>query len=257
MFGFAFRLVGRVIGFTARVVVFVGAVAAVAGGVAYMLFDGEQYKKQLSQRVVDVTGRVLAVDGKAQLQLSLPPRIVLNNVRLKNASWGSRADMLRVKRMEIQLNPLAAVSGGDSVAQVRLEGADVLLETNSQGLGNWELVALGAGPAATGVMAALSQFGILAGSNSAPAFSFSDTTVTFRDGATGRIQTGSLDNVFEFGPSSGLPPETGATGSHVLAAAASDDTNPCDGSPQSSQQQAANQKSATPPPPPPKPAAVR
>jgi len=257
MFGFAFRLIGRVITFVVRVAVFVGATAVVAGGVAYMLFDGEQYNKQLSQRVVDLTGRVLAIDGKAQLQLSLPPRIVLNNVRLKNASWGSRPDMVRIRQMQIQLNPLAAVSGGDSVAQIRLEGADVLLETNPQGLGNWEAFAIGTGPAMTGVMAALGQFGLLGATASTPSISFADTTLTFRDGVTGRVQTASFGNLFEFNSGS-FPPET--AGSHVLAAANSDNTNPCDGTPQSDQKQAEQKQSPAgppPPPPPPKPAAAR
>jgi len=263
MFGFAFRLIGRVITFVVRVAVFVGATAVVAGGVAYMLFDGEQYKKQLSQRVVDVTGRALAIDGKAELDLALPPRIVLNNVRIKNASWGSRPDMVRIRRMEIRLNPLAAVSGGESVSQINVAGADVLLETNPQGLGNWEAFAIGVGPAMSGVMAALGQFGLFGATPSAPPFSFSDTTFTFRDGATGRVQTASLGNLFEFNPGAGFPPEAAAGGSHVLAAANSDNTNPCDGNPQSDQKQADQKQakdqgqSGTPPPPPPKPATVR
>jgi len=262
MLGFAFRLVGRVITFVVRVAVFVGATAVVAGGVAYMLFDGEQYNKQLSQRVVDVTGRALAIDGKAELQLSLPPRIVLNNVRLKNAPWGSRPDMVRIRRMEIRLNPLAAVSGGDSVSQVNLAGADVLLETNPQGLGNWEAFAIGVGPGMTGIMATLGQFGLFGSNPSPPPVSFSDTTVTFRDGASGRVQSASFGNLFQF-DSGGFPPETAASGSHVLAAANSDNTNPCDGTPQSDQKQS-DQKQAkdqaqpgAPPPPPPRPAAAR
>lgn len=290
-FGFVFRLIGRVIGFAARVVVFGAAVIAVAAGVAYALFDGEQYKKHLSQRVVDLTGRALQVNGAAELQLSVPPRIVLNDVRLRNARWGTRADMARIKRVEIQLNPLAAVSGGDTVAQVRLEGADVMLETNAQGIGNWEIAAVAASPVAAGAMSAVGLFG-----NNPTPVSFSDARVTFRDGATGRVQTASLGNVFQFsspsagspavasssfgslsvgsasvaGPSAAIPavgvaslgvggagavasaggpsvvlPEAlfggGTAGSRALAAANSDNTNPCDGSPQFANQPPAGQ----------------
>ncbi|HEX9462857.1 MAG TPA: AsmA family protein [Alphaproteobacteria bacterium] len=264
-FGFVFRLISRVIGFVARVVVFAAAVIAVAAGVAYALFDGEQYKKHLSQRVVDLTGRVLQVNGAAELQLSVPPRIVLNDVHLKNARWGTRADMARIKRVEIQLNPLAAVSGGDPVAQVRLDGADVMLETNAQGVGNWEVGALAASPVAAGALSAVGLFG-----NTPTSVSVSDARVTFRDGATGRVQTASLGNVFQLnslsaaspaggsgaaagvagvaagavasaGSPSALLPEAlfgGSTGgSRALAAANSDNTNPCDGSPQSTSQQ--------------------
>ncbi len=236
MFGFMFRLVSRIVGFVVKAVIFVAAMAAVAAGVAYMLFDGQAFKQQLAKRVVDVTGRVLSVDGSAQLNLSLPPSIVLNNVRLKNAPWGTRADMARIKRVEIRLNPLAAISGGDTVAQLRLEGADVLLETNSAGIGNWELGAMSALPGAIGAVGLLNSFGVLGGSSSSPSVVLSDATVAFRDGATGRIQTTTFGSgsAVEFAgtPDIGIP----STGSHVLVASASDNTNPCDGTPRDDKQ---------------------
>ena len=54
---FVFRLVGRMIAFAVKATLFVGALAVVAGGTMYMLFDAEQYKKAVTQRLVDVTGR--------------------------------------------------------------------------------------------------------------------------------------------------------------------------------------------------------
>lgn len=259
------RLIGRVIGFIVKAAVFVAAIGVVAGAVAYALFDGEQYKARLTKRVVDLTGRAMTVSGKAELDLSWPPRIVLNDVRLKNARWGSRADMARIKRVELQLNPLKAISGGDSVAQIRLDGADVMLETNAQGVGNWELGAFAAAPGVIGALGVLNSFGILG--STAPVI-VSNPTITFRDGATGRVQTvalgggavevtgggatgggtvvagggaggaigggaGGVASGGLAGPA-GLLPEGQFAGSssssHVLVAAASDNTNPCDGS---------------------------
>jgi len=273
---FGLRLIGRVIGFAFKAVVFVAAIGAVAGAVAYALFDGEQYKQQVSKRVLDLTGRTMTVNGKAELDLALPPRIVLNDVRVKNARWGSRPDMARIRRVEIQLNPLKAISGGDSVAQIRLDGADVLLETNGQGIGNWELGGLAGG--SIGVFGALNAFGLIGSSTSPPPVIVSNPTVTFRDARTGRQQTASLggSSVEVTGGSSGgaaivgggtaggaaggigglaslsggaagIAPEAafagGSEGSHVLAAAGSDDTNPCDGS---QRQQPQSQQAAKP-----------
>jgi hypothetical protein len=276
---FGLRLIGRVIGFAVKAVVFVAAIGVVAGAVAYALFDGEQYKQRVSKRVLDLTGRAMTVNGKAELDLSLPPRIVLNDVRIKNARWGSRPDMARIRRVEIQLNPLKAISGGDSVAQIRLDGADVMLETNPQGIGNWELGGFAAG-GSIGVFGALSAFGLIGSSSSPPPVVVSNPTITFRDDRTGRQQTASLGGstvevsgggtvVAGGGAAAGgagggtvaggaaggiggvasLPggfaPEAAFAGgsetSHVLAAAGSDDTNPCDGSqrPPSQSQQAA------------------
>ncbi len=301
---FGLRLIGRLIGFLFRGIILIGAIAAVAGALAYALFDGERYKDRLSQRVLELTGRGLTVNGKAELEMSWPPRIVLNDVRLKNAPWGSRPDMARIRRVEIEINPLRAISGGNSVAQVRVEGADVLLETNPQGLSNWEIGGLAAGGSA-GTLGVLNALGLIgatstpasliaqtppsplsppspspspppsplpspapspapapprsppqavppsaplsslpksappsgpssptprpsssppppAPSASPPSIIVSNPNITIRDGRTGREQIIALGAAIEF---------TGAAAarSHVVAAANSDDTNPCDG----------------------------
>lgn len=289
---FGLRLIGRLLGFVVKTAIFVAVIGAVVVGAAYALFNGDQYKARLSKRVVDVTGRALTVNGKTELDLtSMPPKIVLNDVRLKNARWGSRPDMARIKRVEIQLNPLRAISGGDSVAQVRLDGADVLLETNPQGVGNWALGGVAAGAGAIGTLGVLGSLGILGGtSSSTPPVVLSNPTITFRDGASGNTQTVSLagGSVEVTGASGGaggpgspggsgggtsggalvagggagaggalggvgsaasgglaaagnaLPEATfagGSSGSHMLVAAASDNTSPCDGEPRSSQNQ--------------------
>lgn len=191
MFGFLFRLVGRVIGFFVKGALFVAALAVVAAGTMYALFDAEQYKRALTQRVVDVTGRVLSIDGPAELQLGFPPRVILHDVRLKNARWGSRTDMARIKRVQVKIDPLKAIAG-DSSTDIRLEGVDLVLETGPGGVGNWEIGPLAAGGIAAGAagLFAFNQFfaPVLPGAN----VSIADATVQFRDGATGRTQSFAL-----------------------------------------------------------------
>src|SRR5438046_659639 len=91
---FLIRLVGRFVGFVFKAVVFVAAMGAVAAAVMVGLFDADQYKRQVAQRVLDLTGRVVSIDS-ADLQLGLPPRIVMNGVRgcsfgINGASSGAR-----------------------------------------------------------------------------------------------------------------------------------------------------------------------
>jgi uncharacterized protein involved in outer membrane biogenesis len=260
VFAFLFRLVARVVGFVVKAALFVAAVGAVAAAVGYALFDGQAYKQRVQQRVVDLTGRALTVSGAAELQMSIPPRIVLNDVRLKNAPWGSRPDMARIRQVQVKINPLSAISGGDSVAQVQLDGADVLLETAPDGIGNWEwALGGGAGIGALGILDALGLFSSTS-SASAPSVVISNSTVTFRDGGTGRTTTGPLGGI-EFAGK--FPNEAFGGGSHVLAAANSDDTNPCDGTQKDDKKdgQKDSQKDKPPPqasplaaPPPPRPA---
>lgn len=147
---FLFRLIGRVIGFFIKSALFVGAIVVVAAGTMYALFDAEQYKRALTKHVVDVTGRTIAVNGPVVLEFGLPPRIVLNDVRVGNPRWSRRLEMGRIKQVKIEVNPLRALSGENSIGEMRLEGADVILEANAAGQGNWQLAQV-APAAATGI----------------------------------------------------------------------------------------------------------
>jgi uncharacterized protein involved in outer membrane biogenesis len=204
--GFLFRLVGRMIAFVIKAVVFVAALATVAAGVMYAMFDAEAFKRELSQRVVDVTGRTLAI-GSAELQMGLPPKVVLNDVRLSNARWGSRPDMARIKSVEIDLNPGSIVSGGSRIAQVRLDGADVLLETDPVGASNWQLAQVGpvAGPSA--VAGALNALGALGAPSSVV---ISNTVLTIQ--SPGGTQVIPIDPPVQVG--GGVIPPSGGGGSN-------------------------------------------
>ena len=194
MFGFVFRLVGRVIGFAFKATIFVVAIAAVGVGTMYALFDAEQYKRVATQRLIDLTGRAVSIGGPAQLELNLPPRIILNDVRIGNARWGTRPDMARIRRVEMRLNPLRAIAGDSGTTDVRLAGVDLYLETGPAGIGNWEFGTLlsGAAAATTGALAVFEALGVL--SPVGGSVSVSDVNVTFRDGTSGRTKTAGLGN---------------------------------------------------------------
>lgn len=160
MIGFVFRLIGRVIGFVVKATLFVGALIVVAAGTMYALFDGEQYKRAVTRHVVDVTGRTLAIAGPAELQFGLPPRIILHDVRIGNPSWSRRPEMGRIRRVEIEINPLRALAGESAVGELRLEGADVTLETSPQGQGNWQIAQVG-GPVASSGVAIVDGLGLI------------------------------------------------------------------------------------------------
>lgn len=196
---FVFRLVGRMIGFALKATLFVGALAVVGAGTMYMLFDAEQYKKAVTQRLVDVTGRAVSIEGPAELHLTLPPRVVLNDVRIRNTRWGTRTDMARIQRVEARINPLRALAGDSGMTDIRLEGVDLYLETGPGGIGNWELgsTASGAGGAAAGALGIVQSLGLLSPVLPGSSITLSGTSLTFRDGTTGRVQSVALSTAFE------------------------------------------------------------
>ena len=53
------------------------------------------------------------------------------------------------------------MSGGSRIAQVRLDGADVMLETDGAGQSNWALVAQASPVAGTSAVGALQALGVI------------------------------------------------------------------------------------------------
>jgi uncharacterized protein involved in outer membrane biogenesis len=154
--------------------------AGVAVFVLLATIDFDRYRPLIAAEVKAATGRDLEIAGKFHLALSLTPTVSVSDVRFANAPWGSRPEMARLDRLEAEIKLLPLLSGTLAVRQVRLIGADILLETDKAGLGNW-LLRPGAAPPAT------------AGTAGAPpptidSLSIENSVLTFRDGQTGVSQ---------------------------------------------------------------------
>jgi hypothetical protein len=119
------------IGFT--LLVFIGI-----GGFALSRLDPNDYVDLLDAKVQAATGRELKIDGKVGYSLSLRPTIAAERVRLQNAPWGSRPDMITAKRIEIQIALLPLLKGNVEVRGLTLIEPDVLLEVGRDGAKNWE-----------------------------------------------------------------------------------------------------------------------
>jgi uncharacterized protein involved in outer membrane biogenesis len=55
-------------------------------------YDHNSLKPRIADIVKDATGRELVLDEKITLTFGLSPKLVLGNIALQNASWGSRSD---------------------------------------------------------------------------------------------------------------------------------------------------------------------
>ena len=132
------------------VIAVVAIVVLIAAGLlaATLLIDPNKFKGQIEQAAEEATGRKLSMVGKIGLNLfSLTPSLSVADVSLANASWGSRPEMLKFKKLsaEVQLIPL--LSSKINVNQIQLDGADILLETGKDGTGNWVFAPAKAAPA--------------------------------------------------------------------------------------------------------------
>jgi uncharacterized protein involved in outer membrane biogenesis len=74
------------------------------------------------------TGRDLTLGGDIEIGLSLFPTLVVNDVTFQNASWGSRPQMAKVKRLEVKLALLPIFRGGIHISQLTAVDPDFLIE---------------------------------------------------------------------------------------------------------------------------------
>lgn len=121
-------------GLVALLVVFV-----VALGVVLHNTDFNRYKKEISILVEALTDRKLVLAGNCRLAFGFRPTVAVDRVRFANAKWGSRRDMMRIKSLRAELELFPLLFGNIRIKRVVLVGADILLETRADGVGNWNL----------------------------------------------------------------------------------------------------------------------
>ncbi len=111
------------------------AVAAVA--LPYLV-DVESYKPSLIQAVKDATGRELVIDGPMKLSVFPVPRISAQQVHFANAAGATGAQMIDVRWIGASPSWLALLQGRVEVGRVTLYQPTIVLETDANGVPNWQ-----------------------------------------------------------------------------------------------------------------------
>ena len=171
-----------------------GLVVVVVGGAAIAIYsiDFNQYRSLVADQVKQATGRDLKIAGDLKVGISLTPTLAVDDVTFANAAWGSRPAMATVKRFEAEMELLPLISGDIRVKRVVLKGADILLETDAKGQGNWSFGQAGAATQPATTPATTPATG---GNGKLPVvnkISFEDVTVTYKDGVAKKTQTVTL-----------------------------------------------------------------
>ena len=110
----------------------------IAGVYVYLnTYDYNKLKPRVAQIVEDATGRKLYLGGEINLAVGLLPSLVVTDVTLANAAWGSQPQMLKIKKLEVQVRLLPLLFKNVELKHIGLADVDVLLETNSKGQENW------------------------------------------------------------------------------------------------------------------------
>lgn len=121
-----------------RIALVLAAILAVALVRVVKSIDVDHYRDEAAAWTRRTTGRDLAFSGPVKLRLSLHPALTANDVTLSNRPGGSRPEMIKLDHVEAQIGLLPLLWGEVQVSRVLVDGADILLEQDGQGRGNWE-----------------------------------------------------------------------------------------------------------------------
>lgn len=194
------------------VVVVAVLVAAVA---ALRSIDFDRHRGLIAERVEAATGRKLVIAGRLELRLiSLAPALTVADVTFANAAWGSRPEMVRLKRLEAEIALLPLLIGTVEFRRLVLVAPEILLETDAQGRGNWLFETGAPGPAGSGAPEGGD------GEQGAPALPavsevrIEDATLTYRDGRTGETTTLVIERLSGWAESANSPLSLKAEGSY-------------------------------------------
>ncbi len=159
-------------------------IVVIAGAIVYLAtLNLNQYKPQISEQVKRATGRELVIKGNLGFALSLVPTIKAEGITFSNASWAKNPEMLKVGKFEARVALLPLLHHQVHIRKVVLENADLDLETDKAGQGNWQFkpaakAAPAKPPAATG---AHGLAGLAVGT-----VEIESTRLSYTDGRTGK-----------------------------------------------------------------------
>jgi len=165
-----------------------GAVIVVVGGAAAIFaimrsVDFNSYKDLVAQQVKAATGRDLVLAGDVKIGISLVPHLEIDQVSFRNADWGSEPQMLKLERLEADIALIPLLSSQIRIKQVRLVGADILLETDKNGQGNWVMGTPASGGSSSAPLPEISQVAI------------ENAKIRWKNGVTGKTRTFEVDKL--------------------------------------------------------------
>src|SRR4029453_9476630 len=102
------------------------------------LVDVEAYKPALIQAVKEATGRELVIDGPMRLRMFPVPRVSVQRVHFANAAGAEGAQMLDVRWIGASPSWWALLRGEGRMGQLTLYQPTIVLETDADGVPNWQ-----------------------------------------------------------------------------------------------------------------------
>jgi AsmA family protein len=102
-------------------------------------YDYNRVKPLIAEQVRAATAREIDIEGDLRLKIRLAPTLTTGPIKLHNAAWGSKPNMLTAEAVEIQLSLLGLLQKKGVFKRLVLVKPVVLVEQSADGTkSNWE-----------------------------------------------------------------------------------------------------------------------
>ena len=111
----------------------------IVAGTVWQLFDANDYRDVIAAELGQATGRELGIQGRIELKIWPRPWLRVSDLTLANFPGGSKPAFVTIREVEAEIALRPLLRGRLDIARVKIRGLDVLLETDVEGNGNWEI----------------------------------------------------------------------------------------------------------------------
>jgi len=129
------KKVSILLGMLAAVILFIGA------GVWYAstFVNPVALTALIQSSVKEASGRDVTIGGPVSLSIFPVIGVVAEQVSISNPSWASQSEMVKLKRIDLDIKLLPLLKRNIEIGHIKLSGLDLYLQTQKDGTGNWLL----------------------------------------------------------------------------------------------------------------------
>ena len=128
----------RLVIFFLSILLFI-CIILIAATVLLHFIDLDPYRDRIANLATQAIGREIKINGHIEINLFPHLEVILNDITLANASWGSEPTMVSVGHLDAAVSFLSLLSDPIIIRQVNLSDVTVLLERNAKQIGNWAM----------------------------------------------------------------------------------------------------------------------
>jgi uncharacterized protein involved in outer membrane biogenesis len=111
--------------------------AAVAAVTALMFVDPSVFRNQLETRASKAFGREFRIAGPIQLERSLRPRIIVEDISIGNQAWATGTHFATADQVAVQVALFPLLRGDLKVLDVAFSGVNLYIEESPDGANNY------------------------------------------------------------------------------------------------------------------------